>query len=306
MDSKAEIVLDFSPYFLAYKDGHVERFFGIDVVPPSLDSQSPVLSKDVQICPQTGVSARIFAPATVNSGQRLPLLVYFHGGAFLVGSPFCPTYHNFISSLVKEANIIALSVDYRLAPENFVPIAYEDSWAALKWAVSHSKGSGPEPWLNDYVDFDRVFLGGDSAGGNIVHNMAAQAGEENLGVRLLGACLIHPYFAKKEGGDVDNYWLFVSPTTSGSGDPRINPGTDPRLGGLGCSKVLVCVAEKDSMRGRGLYYYEELVESRWDGKVEVVESEGEEHVFHLFNPKSEKALELLKRLASFMNERPYH
>ncbi|KAK9138033.1 hypothetical protein Sjap_008627 [Stephania japonica] len=58
--------------------------------------------------------------------------------------------------------VVAVSVDYRLAPEHPLPIAYHDSWAALQWARSHStgRGPGPEPWLNDHVDFDRVNLAG--------------------------------------------------------------------------------------------------------------------------------------------------
>lgn len=45
-----------------------------------------------------------------------------------------------VVSLVAEANVIAISVDYRLAPEYPIPIAYEDSWAALKWVASHCNG----------------------------------------------------------------------------------------------------------------------------------------------------------------------
>ena len=304
MDSENETVYEFNPYIRVYRKGHVERFFGTDSVPPGIDSHSGVSSKDVQICPESGISARIFIPGTIHSGEKVPLLVYFHGGGFLVGSPFCPTYHNFSASLVNEANIVVVSVDYRLAPEHPLPTAYEDSWAALKWAVSHSDDSGPEAWLNEHADLGRVFLGGDSAGGNIVHNVVAQAGEENLGakVRVIGALLVHPYFAKKEGSDVDNSWRFVCPTTIGSGDPRINPGLDPRLARIGCEKVLICLAEMDSLKERGLFYYETLVKSAWDGDVEIFETKGEGHVFHLFNPNCEKALALVKKLAFFINE----
>ncbi|EXC17360.1 putative carboxylesterase 2 [Morus notabilis] len=260
MDSGAEIVLDFSPYFRAYKDGHVEKFFGRDVVPPGTDRVTGVSSKDVQIFPETGVSARVFVPTTISPGEKLPLLVYFHGGGFVVGSPFCSVYHNFVTSLVKEAEVVVVSVDYRLAPEYPVPIAYEDSWAA-----SHASGSGPEPILNEHADLSRVFLSGDSAGGNIVHNMVAQAGEESLGekVTLLGSCLIHPHFIKREGDDSEKIWRLACPTTSGSGDPRMNPISDARLARIGCGRVLICLAEIDWLRDEGLFYYETLVKSGW-------------------------------------------
>lgn len=297
-----EIIHQFGTYFRAYKDGRVERFFGTDKIPASINSPDGVSSKDVLIVPETGVSARIFVPSNISSGQKLPLLVYFHGGGFIVGSSFCPTYHNFVSSLVTAAHAVAVSVDYRLAPEHPVPIAHEDSWVVLKWVASHYSGEGPEAWLKDYADFGKVFLSGDSAGANIVHSMAAQAAEEDLnGVKLLGICLIHPYFGRIESG-VDKSWLFVSPTTIGFNDLRINPAVDSRLASLGCTKVLICVAEKDGLKERGMFYYETLRKSGWDGEIEVVETEGEGHVFHLFNPNGKNAVALLKKLASFMNQ----
>ncbi|RVW61308.1 putative carboxylesterase 2 [Vitis vinifera] len=215
------------------------------------------------IAPERGVSARIFKPNTINPDQKLPLLIYYHGGALWLGSPYCTTYHNYVTSLVAEANIIAVL------------------------------GQGPEAWLNDHSDFKRVFLAGDSGGANIAHNMAARAGVEGLGgVKLSGICLLHPYFGRREAdcdsrgdGDslvdkkpgVDNRWLFVCPTSSGINDPIINPASDQNLRKLGCSKC-------------------------WGGALEIVETEGEDHVFFLFKPGCEKAVALMKRLASFMNQ----
>lgn len=313
----AEIAHDFPPFMRSYTDGRVERFFGTDVVPASVDSETGVSTKDVAIAPENGVSARLFKPNTINPGQKLPLLIYFHGGAFCLGSPFCSTYHNYLTSLVAEANVIAVSVDYRLAPEHPVPAAYEDSWTAIQWVVSHSLAQGPDPWLNDHSDFDRFFLAGDSAGANITHNMAVRAGVEGLGdVKLSGIYLGHPYFGRREPncqsrgtGDslvdkmpgVDNRWLFACPTTSKS-DPRLNPAADPDLRRLACRKVMVCAAEKDGLRDRGRFYYETLGKSGWRGVAEFVETEGEDHVFYLFEPGTEKAAALMKRFVSFLNQ----
>ncbi|KAM3742917.1 hypothetical protein ACB098_07G104200 [Castanea mollissima] len=238
MDSTTtEVVFEFGPYFWAYKNGRVERFFGTDKVPSSINSDHGVSSKDVLIDQEAGLSACIFIPSTNKPGQKLPLLVYYHGGAFLVGSPFCPTYHNYMTSLVAEANII------------------KDSWAALQWVAKHYNNEGPEGRLSDHADFQRVFLAGDSAGGNTV----------------------------------------------GINDPRINLAMDSRLSSLGCTRVLICVAEKDVLKERGLLFCETLRKSGWNGEVQIVETEGEEHVFRLFNPDCEKAMILLKRLASFFN-----
>ena len=98
MDLENKTVYEFNPYIRVYKKGHVERLFGTDSVPPRIDSHSGVSSKDIQICPESGISARIFIPGTIHSSKKVPLLIYFHGGGFLVEYPFSPTYHNFVAS----------------------------------------------------------------------------------------------------------------------------------------------------------------------------------------------------------------
>ena len=68
---------------------------------------------------------------------------------------------------MSEANVVAISVNYRKAPEHPIPAAYEDSWAAFQWVESHCNNGGPEAWLNEHVDFERVFLAGESSGANV-------------------------------------------------------------------------------------------------------------------------------------------
>ncbi|KAJ8619145.1 hypothetical protein MRB53_015331 [Persea americana] len=127
--------------------------------------------------------------------------------------------------------------------------------------------------------------------------MRAGREELNHGVKLRGAILVHPFFSGDEaiGNEVkypekkamsDRFWMFSSPTTVGLDDPLINPMAEgaPSLSGLGCARLMVCLAEKDMLRDRGRVYYERLRLSRWKGTVEILESEGEDHVFHLFNP----------------------
>ena len=116
MDSTTAEVLYFFPSFLrVYTDACVERLAGTDVVPPSINSETGVSTMDVLIATETGVSARLFKSISVNPEKRLPLLVYFHGGGFSLCSPYCSMYHNYITSLVLACQIIAVSVDYRLA-----------------------------------------------------------------------------------------------------------------------------------------------------------------------------------------------
>ncbi|KAI8554459.1 hypothetical protein RHMOL_Rhmol05G0100700 [Rhododendron molle] len=189
-------------------------------------------------------------------------------------------------------------VDYRLAPEHPLPTAYDGSWFALQWIATHLNGKGPELWLNEYVDFGQIFLMGDSAGANIAHHMAVRVGATGLeGFKVSGAVIVHPYFADSEP---DKMIQFLYPGSSGTeSDPKLNPKADPDLDKMGCEKVLVLVAEKDWLKSRGMEYCETLKSSGWKGNVELVENEGEDHVFYKLNPTCEKTLLLMQKLASF-------
>lgn len=127
--------------------------------------------------------------------------------------------------------------------------------------------------------------------------------------------MIHPYFWGKEpiGSEVtdtarkamvDTWWEFVCPSDKGHDDPLINPFAEgaPNVTGLGCERIIVCVAEMDILRDRGRDYYERVVKSGWKGVAEMVEVEGEDHVFHILNPDGEKAVNMIKRLATFINQ----
>ncbi|KAL6960294.1 hypothetical protein U1Q18_005666 [Sarracenia purpurea var. burkii] len=319
MDSiNPEIAQEIPHLIRVYKDGRVERFLSTDTVPAGTDPRTDVLSKDVTIIPESDVFVRLYLPKLTDNTptQKLPLLVSFHGGGFCVSSPVSPDYHNYLNTIVEKSRVVAVSVRYRLAPEHPLPAAYEDSWAALQWALSHRDGDGPEAWLNNHADFGRVFLSGESSGANIAHNMATAAGNAESGqdLNILGIALVHPYFwgsvpigsealDPERKGMVDRLWPFVCPSSPDSDDPRINPvaAGAPSLARLGCRRVLVCVAEKDVFRDRGWVYFRALGRSGWTGVVEIHETEGEDHGFHFFDFESKKARDLIGRLAAFFN-----
>ncbi|KAL5992736.1 hypothetical protein ACLOJK_013655 [Asimina triloba] len=315
MDPADEISLELLPLLRMYKDGRVERLRGTETVPPSIDPKTGVSSKDVEIAPELGVSARLYLPKLdlAAPNQKFPFLVYYHGGGFIIESPFSPLYHPYLNSLVADSNVIAVSVHYRRVPEHPLPAAYDDAWTALKWTASHASG-GPEPWLRDHGNFDRVFIAGDSAGGNITHNVAMRAGTEELGngVKIHGAVLIQPYFwgAELIGDEMNSadkdlpgrVWMLSSPSTTGLDDPLINPmaAAAPSLSSLGCERVLTFVAGKDTLRDRDRLYHQTLVSSGWTGEAEIFETEGEDHVFQLFDPGCEKAAVMMKRFVDYL------
>ncbi|KAJ4964003.1 hypothetical protein NE237_023942 [Protea cynaroides] len=310
-----EVVYYLAGFIRIYKDARIERLSGNEIVPATtFDPKTGVSSKDVIIIPETGVSARLFLPKINHaSDQKLPLLIYIHGGAFCIETPFSPTYDSYVSSLVAEAKVVAVSIHYRRAPEHPLPIAYEDSWAVLQWIASHSNRNGTESWLNNHADFQRVSIIGDSAGATIAHNMAVRATETPLeGVRFVGLGLIHAFFLGEEpvGPEVsdeemkattDKLWMVMCPSSIGCNDPLINPAACTNLQGLACKRVVVCVAEKDPLIGGALFYHKTLHKSGWEGELELMEVQGEGHVFHLFNPANDKAVAMKTRLASLLN-----
>ncbi|KAK8941989.1 putative carboxylesterase 2 [Platanthera guangdongensis] len=284
------ILHDFSPLFRQYKSGRVERLAGTAIAAPApIDPATGVATKRVVIDPFTPVSACLYLPPNLQaSSGTVPLLLYFHGGAFCIQSAFSPIYHPHLTALAARANLLVVSVDYRLAPEHPLPAAYDDCWAAINWAFSRA-----DPWLVDHGDLRRVFLAGDSAGANIVHRMALRAGAEGTGP-FEGMALVHPYFwgseaIVRETEDVGirawmaGLWRTLCGGRKGLEDKWINPAKEEEKAvmRMACCRVMVCVAERDMMRARGRAYWEMLKRSQWGGEAEIMETKGERHLFHL-------------------------
>ncbi|TKY51124.1 2-hydroxyisoflavanone dehydratase [Spatholobus suberectus] len=319
-DNPKEIVAEIPTYIRVFSDGTVERPRQAPFVPASIDDPpTGVSSKDIVISHNPPLSARLYLPK-LTTLDHLPILVYFHGGGFFFESAFSQLYHDHFNTFVSQTNCIVVSVEYRLAPEHLLPACYHDCWDALKWVASQSSNNptNAEPWLTHHGDFRRIFIGGDSAGGNIVHNVAVRAGTEPLpcDVKLLGAIFSHPYFCSSypigsepvtghEQSLAYLVWNFVYPSAPGGIDnPMINPVAPgaPSLAGLGGSKIVVCVAGEDKIRDRGVWYYEAVKKSGWLGELELFEQNGEDHVYHIFHPESENGMKLIKRLGLFLHE----
>ena len=108
------------------------------------------------------VSAELYAPA---ADQPLPVLLYFHGGGFTVGS--VATHEPLCRHIAHLAHCAVVSVDYRLAPEWPFPTAVQDAWDSLAWLRAQAEALGLDP--------NRLAVGGDSAGGTLAAVTAIQA-----------------------------------------------------------------------------------------------------------------------------------
>ncbi|XP_015161975.1 probable carboxylesterase 1 [Solanum tuberosum] len=149
----SQVIYDVPIFFKVYKNGLIERYRKHDFAPPSNNSVTGVRSKDIVIVPENNVTVRLYLPKITQNDQKFPLLVYFHGGGFVIESAFSTYYDSYLHSVAAETNVIAVSIEYRLAPEHKIPACYDDSWAVMKWV-----SQGSEPWLKSYADFSRVFL----------------------------------------------------------------------------------------------------------------------------------------------------
>ncbi|CAL9022231.1 unnamed protein product [Prunus brigantina] len=104
--SSPDISFEFPTLFRIYKDGCIERLKGTETVQPSTDLETGVRSKDIVLSPEPGLSAVIFLPKLSDLTRKLPLLLFIHGGAFVIESPYSPPYHNHAALLTSEANVV--------------------------------------------------------------------------------------------------------------------------------------------------------------------------------------------------------
>jgi acetyl esterase len=115
------------------------------------------------------IPARLYAP----SSGRLPMLVYFHGGGFTIGS--IDSHDTLCRELARLARCSVVSIGYRLAPEYKFPVAFDDAWDAFEWLARGVAGHEPA---------SRLAVGGDSAGGTLAAYCAIRARDERLPLSL--------------------------------------------------------------------------------------------------------------------------
>ena len=160
-----------------------------------LEIPKPILPRvmDFSIAVRDGmaVAARLYAP----SAESLPVLLYFHGGGFTIGS--ITTHDVLCRQLSHLAGCAVVSVDYRLAPEHKFPAAANDAWDSLQWLAMHAAQLG--------LDARRIAVGGDSAGGTLAAMCAISARDAGLPLAL--QLLFYPGCAARQ--DTRSHLLFA-------------------------------------------------------------------------------------------------
>lgn len=135
--------------------GKLREMFNATKSVPTVEETITIAHKTVRAEDGYEIPIRIYH--TEHADEKAPILYYIHGGGFFGGSP--DVVEESVKLLVANTNVCAVSVDYRLAPEHPYPIGHEDCYTVLKWVYEHAdelKG-----------DASNIFVGGDSAGGNL-------------------------------------------------------------------------------------------------------------------------------------------
>lgn len=247
------------------------------------------------------IPARFYRPILATNQDKLPVLIYFHGGGWTIGD--IDTHDPVCRLLADSGKFSVLNVGYRLAPENKFPAAVEDAWSAYNWVVD---GQG------DYLGIDTgaISVGGDSAGGNLATVVSIMARDAKL--NLICQALIYPatsfyidsdsqrefaegYFLTREG----QKWYHSQ--YLGSDEDRDNWKASPifadSLEGLAPAYILTCGF--DPLRDDGLVYSERLKKSG----VEVVYRcfEGQIHGFITMGGIIDETIVAINEVASFVS-----
>ncbi|MCW5653184.1 alpha/beta hydrolase [Hydrogenophaga sp.] len=221
---------------------------------------------------------RLYVP----SGTPKGLIVYFHGGGWVIGT--VAGYHPFTATLANRTGCAVLSVDYRLAPEHAFPLPVDDALAAVRWAASEEavKALGVAPGA--------LITMGDSAGGNLatvasrVHNAAGPARKVDLQV-LAYPVADHDfdtgsYHEFAEGNlltrnDMKWFWNHYCPDEARRSHPDASP---MHASDLAVSpEALIVTAGRDPLRDEGEAYGARLKAA--GVPTEVVRGEGLVHGF---------------------------
>lgn len=196
---------------------------------------------------------------TPSGSGPFPVLVYFHGGGWVIASP--QAYDSSARALANGAKCVVVSVDYRMAPEHKFPAAHEDSYAALQYVMNHTAAMGGDP--------KRVAVGGESAGGNLATATCLMA-RDRKGKMPIHQLLVYPI--TNYAFDTPSYkqnakakplnrammmWFFQKylRTPADGRNPYVSP---LRADVKGLPPATVIAAEIDPLRSEGRAYYERL------------------------------------------------
>jgi acetyl esterase len=230
--------------------------------------------------PAGDIPARLYRPQGTAPEDVLPVLVYFHGGGFVIGD--LETHDPTCRWMANRAGVAVVGVDYRRAPEHVFPAAVEDCFAATQWVAANGAELG--------VNGARLAVGGDSAGGNlaaVTALLARDAGAPEIRLQVLvypavDARMGHASIDENATGLLltkhDMAWFYGHyglGTACEADDWRLSPLL--AASHAGTAPAVVITAELDPLRDEGELYAETLRRAGVD--VQVQRYDGMIHAF---------------------------
>jgi len=225
---------------------------------------------------------RVIVPITARVDEALPIMLYFHGGGWVLGSH--ETVEPQCRYIANAAKAIVISVEYRVAPEHKFPAAVDDCLWAVRWVYENAKEFGG--------DRNRIAVAGDSAGGNLAAVTAQQLLDS--GPALAAQILLFPvtkmiydtasYVENAQGPFLtremmDQFAELYLNNEEERRDVRASPFYAEDLSGL--PPTTIVTASHDPLRDEGIAYGELLVEAgvemqhrNWDGYTHAFASWG--------------------------------
>ena len=217
--------------------------------------------------------------------DRLPVVVYFHGGGWVLGDK--ETHDRLIREIAVQANAVVVFVDYERSPEAKYPIAIDQDYAVTKYVAEHSEQ------LN--VDPTRLAIAGDSVGGNMTAVVSLLA-EQRKGPEIIAQVLFYPVTdANFENGSytefangpwltkaaMEWFWNQYLPEGTDRTDPKVTPIHAPQELLAGQAPALIITDENDVLRDEGEAYARKLSQAGVD--VTTVRYNGTIHDFVMLN-----------------------
>ena len=236
-----------------------ERRFYSQPAPPEVAQVRDLMATG----PHGEIPLRLYRPLGSAADAALPVLVYYHGGGWVIGD--LDTHDTLCRELANGAHCCVVAVDYRMSPEQRFPVAVDDCVAATYWVRREAASLG--------IDAARLAVGGDSAGGNlaaVVAIVARDAGDLPIAYQLL----IYPATDQRRGtpshtSNGQGYLLTTDtmkyfhdhylPDVARDLDWRASPLLHAELSKL--PPALVLTAGYDPLRDEGMQYAERLTEA---------------------------------------------
>ncbi|BAB05967.1 alpha/beta hydrolase [Halalkalibacterium halodurans] len=282
-----------------------------DMRPPKFLTQSNGHSRfkteliQIPVSDGASIPARVYQPKA--SGPH-PIILYYHGGAFLEGYGDINTHDNIVRALAVRTGSIVVAVGYRVAPGHPFPTAIEDSYDALDWISKNAELFNGDP--------ANVAVVGDSAGGNIATVVSLMA-RDREGPEISAQVLLYPLttfqdvaFPSRDHYDSGYYLLSRAVMVQArekytpQQESWLNPYTSPLNADLeGVPPAFVVTAEFDPLRDEGEMYAQSLADA--GVPVQAIRYNGVMHGFVSFYEVMERGDDALHQASMFLKKSFY-